>query len=67
MRARPIATAVAFVLLAPITLHDAHATEQPEPAFDPKLMQAMEYRLVGPYRGGRSTAVSGGVGPRDTF
>ena len=29
------------------------------PAVDPALYQAMEYRLIGPYRGGRSPAVTG--------
>ena len=28
-------------------------------AFDPALFQAMEYRMVGPFRGGRVTAVAG--------
>ncbi|MEM1202418.1 MAG: glycosyl hydrolase [Acidobacteriota bacterium] len=30
-----------------------------EAGFDPALFQAMEWRLVGPFRGGRSTAVAG--------
>ena len=29
------------------------------PAIDPSLIQAMEYRMIGPYRGGRSPAVTG--------
>ncbi len=30
-----------------------------EPRFDPSLYRALEFRLVGPYRGGRVTAVAG--------
>ncbi len=37
------------------------------PAIDPKLFQKLEFRLIGPYRGGRSTAVAGVRGERDTF
>jgi photosystem II stability/assembly factor-like uncharacterized protein len=29
------------------------------PAYDPALFDGMEYRMIGPYRGGRSTAVTG--------
>jgi photosystem II stability/assembly factor-like uncharacterized protein len=37
------------------------------PTYDPKLYHALEYRNIGPYRGGRVTAVAGVVGERDTF
>lgn len=36
-------------------------------AFDPALYDAMEYRLVGPYRGGRSGTVTGVPGDRGTY
>ena len=36
-------------------------------SFDPSLYGAMEYRLVGPYRGGRSGTVTGIPGDRDTY
>jgi len=32
-----------------------------------KLLEKLEYRTIGPYRGGRSTAVAGVVGERDVF
>ena len=35
--------------------------------FDPALFQALEYRLIGPYRGGRVTAVTGVVGDPFTY
>ncbi|HEY5645240.1 MAG TPA: hypothetical protein VIS76_04835, partial [Pseudomonadales bacterium] len=34
---------------------------------DDKLLAKLEYRSIGPYRGGRSTAVAGVPGERDTF
>jgi len=37
----------------------AAAAETPPPRFDPTLFQALEWRSIGPYRGGRSTAVAG--------
>jgi photosystem II stability/assembly factor-like uncharacterized protein len=52
-----------LVVVAPVVV----GANEPEPAFDPKLYQALEYRSIGPYRGGRVTAVSGVVGQRDVF
>jgi photosystem II stability/assembly factor-like uncharacterized protein len=43
------------------------AADGPEPAFDAKLFQALEYRSIGPYRGGRSTAVTGVPGDVHTY
>ncbi len=37
------------------------------PAVDPKLFGKLQFRNIGPYRGGRSTAVTGVPGDRDTF
>jgi len=34
---------------------------------EPKLYQDLKYRLVGPFRGGRVTAVSGVVGLANTY
>ena len=42
--------------------HDASAE-----AFAPALYDAIEYRLVGPYRGGRSATVTGVPGDRSTY
>lgn len=39
----------------------------PPPAFDTSLYGAVEYRLVGPFRGGRSAAVTGVPGQPDLF
>ncbi len=36
-------------------------------AFDPALFEALEYRMIGPYRGGRVTAVEGVPGAPYTF
>jgi photosystem II stability/assembly factor-like uncharacterized protein len=36
-------------------------------AYDAELFDAMEYRLIGPYRGGRSGTVTGVAGDRDTY
>ena len=36
-------------------------------ALDPALYDAIEYRLIGPYRGGRSATVTGIPGDRDTY
>ena len=33
--------------------------KEPEPAFKAELLDGMEYRLIGPFRGGRSAAVCG--------
>jgi photosystem II stability/assembly factor-like uncharacterized protein len=38
-----------------------------EPVYDPKLFQGLEWRSVGPYRGGRVTAVAGHVDQAFTF
>ncbi len=38
---------------------DAQAQDDPNAVYAPALYQALEYRLIGPYRGGRVTAVAG--------
>jgi photosystem II stability/assembly factor-like uncharacterized protein len=40
---------------------------QAQDDYDPALYGAMEYRLIGPYRGGRSATVTGVPGDRDTY
>jgi len=37
------------------------------PAVDPQILEALEYRMIGPYRGGRSTAVTGHPTDSDVF
>jgi hypothetical protein len=46
---------------------DTEATTEAEPPVDPALFKGLEFRNIGPYRGGRSTAVTGVRGQRDTF
>ena len=52
------------MLLAPLggVAHDLEAQ-----AFDPAAFEALTYRMVGPYRGGRSTAVTGFVDDPDRW
>ncbi len=45
----------------------APAPTEPRPAFDSTLFQAMRWRSIGPYRGGRVTAVAGVDGQRDVY
>ncbi|HSR50425.1 MAG TPA: glycosyl hydrolase [Acidobacteriota bacterium] len=52
------------VLAAPLA---ENSDEAAEPRFDPKLFSALEYRLIGPYRGGRVTAVEGVPDEPHTF
>ncbi|MEQ9399505.1 MAG: hypothetical protein RJQ04_10050 [Longimicrobiales bacterium] len=49
----------AFVLLAAAPGPVAAQDLQPNQAVHPDLLTTLEYRMVGPHRGGRSTAVSG--------
>ena len=55
------------VVLSILVLAQAPVLGESEPAVAPELMQAMEYRLVGPFRGGRSTAATGVRDSRDVF
>ncbi len=43
------------------------ATADSEPAYDESLFQSLEWREVGPYRGGRSAAVAGIPNQRDVY
>jgi hypothetical protein len=46
----------------------AKSTEtETEPTFDEQFSGAMKFRLIGPYRGGRVTAVSGVGGDFETY
>ena len=44
----------------------AHSAE-PEPAVDPAFLASMEYRSIGPFRGGRVTAVAGVADETHTY
>lgn len=63
-RIRVLTRAVfALILLATgFNVQLAHAQ-----AYDPELYDAIEYRLIGPYRGGRADSVVGVPGDRDTY
>ena len=54
-----------LVILAVCVLSSPAIAEDPQ--YDPELYQAMEYRSIGPYRGGRVTAVTGVVGEPHTY
>lgn len=56
----------AFVLAALITLLCTPPPGQAQP-YDSTLVQGLEYRMIGPYRGGRVTAVAGVPGQPYTF
>lgn len=56
------ARVVPFLATAALSLSGAPSAlegQTPTQAFNPALFQAMEYRMVGPFRGGRVTAVMG--------
>lgn len=59
-----------FFMLAGIFLHVENTFAQQKDAeyeFSPDLYQAMEWRNIGPFRGGRVTAVSGVIGSSDRY
>ncbi|HSJ09107.1 MAG TPA: hypothetical protein VK928_04315, partial [Longimicrobiales bacterium] len=64
MKSRLIATALAVSLLAPGTADAQNGTTAHA---DPPRFDAMEYRFVGPIRGGRVTAVAGHAAQPTTF
>ncbi|MGB3564915.1 MAG: glycosyl hydrolase [Thermoanaerobaculia bacterium] len=68
MRAR-VAILIVGLLIAGVgtSLAAKSTTADPEPTYDGKLFKAMEFRNIGPYRGGRVTAVSGVVGDFETY
>jgi photosystem II stability/assembly factor-like uncharacterized protein len=49
---RPVVLYIVFLVLLPATLAPAQQV-------DPKLYQELHWRLIGPFRGGRSVAISG--------
>src|SRR5688500_7458836 len=62
------AAALALALLPVPALHAQRAARSgAAPRYDESLLRAMQFRLVGPFRGGRSTAVAGVRGQQRTF
>ena len=62
------------LLLVALGSHQELGAQGPGPAgasdpgvVDPALYSALEYRMIGPYRGGRSTAVAGVSGEPNVF
>ena len=65
MLPRPLPLLCGLVLLMAITgtlAPTASAQSDDEHQVDPALFEGLTYRMVGPYRGGRSTAVAGITG-----
>ena len=62
-RALTNAVFILVLLFAGMNVPVAHA----QGAYDPALYDAIEYRLIGPYRGGRSATVTGIPGDRGTY
>lgn len=64
---------LAFLLLAPVTVATVAAQDAAAPAgdanqvVDPEYLSGLRYRMVGPFRGGRSTAGTGVPGDPHTF
>lgn len=65
---RPLAGALAALVGFPLLVGPAPATGQDRNhVHDPALFEALEYRMIGPYRGGRVTTVDGVPGSTRTF
>ena len=56
-------------ILTPIRSEEAQAGKKKDPnvLYAPELFQTLEPRNIGPFRGGRVTAVTGVPGVKDTF
>jgi photosystem II stability/assembly factor-like uncharacterized protein len=68
-RFRPAATGAlaAAVLALTLAADGAHAQSEAPPPVDPALFRTMEWRGIGPWRGGRSVAVAGVVDDALTY
>jgi len=58
---------VLIALFSFTALISANLSSAQEPKVNPELFQAMKYRSIGPYRGGRVTTVSGVWGDEQTY
>lgn len=66
----PFAALLLFVWAAPAPAEAqvfGHGAEVQNPAIDTTLLQGLQYRNIGPYRGGRSVAVAGHKDQPDTY
>ena len=59
----------ALITLAPASAQaqHMHTDDAANQTYDPALFESLEFRMVGPYRGGRSTAVAGIAGEPTSF
>src|SRR5207244_13156727 len=55
------------VIVCIVSLISIVATLAPAQQFDPKLYKELRWRLIGPFRGGRSVAISGIQSPPNVF
>lgn len=62
----PLAASLVLSTLA-LAAPAARTAKPAAPALDPSLFQGLEWRSIGPYRGGRVTAVAGVTGEPSTF
>jgi photosystem II stability/assembly factor-like uncharacterized protein len=62
-----VALLIVGLLIAGVGTSPAADTTETEPTFDERFSGAMKFRNIGPYRGGRVTAVSGVVGDFETY
>ena len=67
MKARQVLVPLVAFLFVVAPLRAADRNDDPNVVYDPALYQALRYRLIGPYRGGRVTAVTGVAGELWTF
>jgi photosystem II stability/assembly factor-like uncharacterized protein len=66
-RSRIVALSLPLVALASVALAKPSAVAPSAAAVEPALLGSLEWREVGPYRGGRSAAVTGIRGDRNTY
>jgi len=64
---RRLAAHALILLIAGAGFASIEAASGPAPAFDPNQFQSLTFRNIGPFRGGRVTAVAGVPGERDVF
>jgi len=65
--ARPRRSLLIALLLVAVAVPGMAQDADPNEIVAPELLQALDWRMVGPYRGGRSTAVTGHPEFPDTF
>jgi len=64
----PVCMLVTLICSTPVVWSaEAEDDQDPNAVFAPELFQTLEYRNIGPFRGGRVTAVAGVPSRRDTF